>query len=241
VSSVLCRQALIALLLTATAATAQDVHTSGMDAPAKATSVPTATAATTTSDEAFRTRVNTLEERVVDLKEKIFRSKARLLLLQETVLGGDISTGARAVIVHQNEMGNSFVLESVSYALDGAPLFTKSDVGGNLASQKEIEVFNGRIVPGQHQLAVRLVYRGNGFGVFNYVDGYRFTVQNSFTVEMEPGKATTARIVAYERGDITTDLKERPAVRLETQVTRDAPSNLPPQTADGASASDTSR
>src|SRR5687768_13485659 len=57
-----------------------------------------------TADEAFHTRVKTLEEQVVDLKEKIFRTKARLLLLQETVLGGDLSTGARAVIFHRNEM-----------------------------------------------------------------------------------------------------------------------------------------
>jgi hypothetical protein len=67
-----------------------------------------------TADEAFNTRVKTLEEEVVDLKEKIYRSKARLLLLQETVLGGDLSTGARAVLFHKNEMGNSFVLESVA-------------------------------------------------------------------------------------------------------------------------------
>src|SRR5262249_38918160 len=69
-----------------------------------------------TSDEAFQTRVKTLEEQVVDLKEKIYRSKARLLLLQETVLGGDLSSGARAVLVHKNDMGGTFALESVAYA-----------------------------------------------------------------------------------------------------------------------------
>lgn len=239
-SPVLSRQALFALLLTATVASAQAETPTGAPASGQAAAGSQADVAAplTTSDEAFRTRVSTLEERVVDLKEKIFRSKARLLLLQEAVLGGDISTGAHAIIVHRNEMGSTFVLESVSYALDGAPLFTKTDQDGDLASQKELEIFNGRIVPGQHQLAVKLVYRGNGYGVFNYVNGYRFTVQNSFTLEMAPGKATTARIVGYERGDITTDLKERPAVRLETQVTRDAPENRVPATADGASASD---
>src|SRR3954466_3319745 len=89
-------------------------------------------ASAVTADEAFNTRVKTLEEQVVDLKEKIYRSKARLLLLQETVLGGDLSTGARAVLFHKNEMGNSFVLESVAYALDGAPIFTKVNEDGDL-------------------------------------------------------------------------------------------------------------
>lgn len=224
------RPALLALLLAANLASAQETAaqadaTPSAEAPA-ATDAQTPDAGqaeATTSDEAFRTRVKTLSARVDDLKEKVFQSKARLLLLQEAVLGGDITSGAHAVIIHQNDMGASFVLESISYALDGSPIFTKVDVDEELASKKEFEIFNGRIVPGQHQLAVRLVYRGHGFGVFNYVDGYRFKVQNSFTIDMEPGKATTARVVAFERGDITTDMKERPSVRLETQVTRDVP------------------
>ncbi|WP_141332402.1 MULTISPECIES: dihydrolipoamide acetyltransferase [Myxococcus] len=175
-----------------------------------------------TADEAFNARVKTLEEQVVDLKEKIYRSKARLLLLQETVLGGDVTTGARAHIVHKNEMGGSFILESVTYALDGAPIFTQLDLQGELAKREQFEVFNGRIVPGQHQLAVRLVYRGNGFGVFSYVEGYKFKVQSSYTFNAEPGKVSTVRVVGFEQGGVTTDHKDRPAVRYDIELSRDA-------------------
>nr|WP_225937358.1 dihydrolipoamide acetyltransferase [Myxococcus sp. RHSTA-1-4] len=174
-----------------------------------------------TAEEAFDTRVKTLEEQVVDLKEKIYRSKARLLLLQETVLGGDVSTGSRAVIVHKNEMGGSFMLESVTYALDGAPIFTQVDTEGDLGKRLEFEVFNGRIVPGQHQIAVRLVYRGNGYGVFSYLEGYKFKVQSSYTFNAEPGKLSTVRVVGFEQGGLTTDLKDRPAVRYDIEVSRD--------------------
>src|SRR6185295_19438009 len=159
-----------------------------------------------TSDEAFQTRVKTLEEQVVDLKEKIYRTKARLLLLQETVLGGDLSSGARAVLVHKNDMGGSFALESVAYALDGAPIFTKVDVDGDLARQEQLEIFNGRIIPGQHQIAVRLVYRGHGYGLFNYLEGYKFRVQSSYTFNAEAAKVTSVKVVGYERGGITADL-----------------------------------
>jgi len=38
----------------------------------------------------------TLEERVSDLKEKIFRTKARLMNLQEMVIGGDITSATSA-------------------------------------------------------------------------------------------------------------------------------------------------
>ena len=175
-----------------------------------------------TSDEAFQTRVKTLEEQVVDLKEKIYRTKARLLLLQETVLGGDLSSGARAVLVHKNDMGGSFALESVAYALDGAPILTRSDKDGDLANRPEFEIFNGRIVPGQHQIAVRLVYKGKGFGVFSYLEGYKFTVSSSYTFTAEPGKVTTVKVVGYEKGGLTTELKDWPAVRYDVEVNREA-------------------
>ena len=183
-----------------------------------------------TAEEAFDTRVKTLEEQVVDLKEKIYRSKARLLLLQETVLGGDVSTGSRAVIVHKNEMGGSFLLESVAYALDGAPIFTQVDTEGDLGKRLEFEIFNGRIVPGQHQIAVRLVYRGNGYGVFSYLEGYKFKVQSSYTFTAEPGKVSTVRVVGFEQGGLTTDLKDRPAVRYDIEVSRDAGRKVAPAT-----------
>nr|WP_211194654.1 dihydrolipoamide acetyltransferase [Pyxidicoccus fallax] len=181
-----------------------------------------------TAEEAFDTRVKTLEEQVVDLKEKIYRSKARLLLLQESVLGGDVSTGSRAVIVHKNEMGGSFMLESVTYALDGAPIFTQVDTEGDLGKRQEFEVFNGRIVPGQHQIAVRLVYRGNGYGVFSYLEGYKFKVQSSQSFTAEPGKVTTVRVVGFEQGGLTTDLKDRPAVRYDIELTRETGRKVEP-------------
>ncbi|MGZ5957021.1 MAG: dihydrolipoamide acetyltransferase [Myxococcaceae bacterium] len=193
-------------------------------APVKpvAPSTPSDASLPVTSDEAFQTRVKTLEEQVVDLKEKIYRTKARLLLLQETVLGGDLSSGARAVLVHKNEMGGSFALESVAYALDGAPILTRTDKDGDLAGRPEFEIFNGRIVPGQHQIAVRLVYKGKGFGVFSYLEGYKFTVSSSYTFTSEPGKVTTVKVIGYEKGGLTTELKDRPAVRYDVEVNREA-------------------
>jgi hypothetical protein len=182
---------------------------------------PTDAAAAQTADEAFATRVKTLEEQVVDLKEKIFRTKARLLLLQETVLGGDLSTGARAVIFHRNEMGSQFILESVAYALDGAPIFTKVDAQGDLDKREEFEIFNGRIVPGNHQIAVRMVYRGHGYGIFSYLEGYKFKLQSNQTFTAEAGKVTTVKVVGFEKGGITADIKDKPAIRYDITTAKD--------------------
>lgn len=174
-----------------------------------------------TADEKNELQTRTLEERVSDLKEKIFRTKARLLNLQEMVIGGDITTGSKAVLVHRNEMGSSFYLESVAYALDGAPIYTKVDVEGDLEKREEFEIFNGRIVPGNHQISVQMVYHGHGFGVFSYLEGYKFKVQSSYTFNAEPGKVNTVKVVGFEKGGFTAELKDRPAVRYDVDVARE--------------------
>ena len=210
--------------------------------PAAAPATPgaastTASAAPTGApqDEAFDLKVKGLEEQVNDLKEKVYRTKARLLLLQETVLGGDITSGAKAVLYHRNEMGSSFFLESVQYAFDSSPIYSKVDVDGDLDKREEFEIFNGRIQPGNHQISVKLQYRGHGFGVFSYLDGYKFKIQSSYTFNAEGGKVTSVKIVGYEKGGITAELKDKPAVRYDVEVTRDTAKKQEQPTSDNAS------
>jgi hypothetical protein len=187
-----------------------------------------APSATASGDEQVDLKIKGLEEQVNDLKEKIFRTKSRLLLLQESVLGGDISSSAKAVIYANNEMGSSFVLESATYTLDGAPIFNKIDNGGDLADKPSFEIFNGLIVPGNHQISVRLAYRGHGFGLFTYLEGYKFKVQSSYTFNAEPGRLTVVKVVGFEKGGITTELKDKPAVRYDVEVSKEKPA---PETA----------
>jgi hypothetical protein len=188
---------------------------------------PAASAAPQTADDKSDLKVKALEERVSDLKEKIFRTKARLLSLQEMVIGGDITTGAKAVLVHRNEMGSSFYLESAAYALDGAPIYTKVDVDGDLEKREEFEIFNGRVTPGEHQVSVQLVYRGHGYGIFSYLEGYKFRVQSSNAFTAEPGKVVTVRVVGFEKGGITAELKDRPGVRYDVDLRREEGGTAP--------------
>ena len=171
-------------------------------------------------EDAYDVRVRDLEERVNQLKMRIYQSKARLVRLQEAVMHGVVS-GARARLVHRNEMGSTFKLQEAHYFLDGAPLKQMSNLDGSLADQKEIELFQGQIVPGNHQLSVNLVYAGNGYGIFSYLKGYRFKIRSSYTFSAEEGKFTEIKVVGYERGGITTDLRERPTVRYDVDVMKD--------------------
>ncbi len=184
--------------------------------PSRAQSpAPSPTPVPAAADEpSYNLRLRNIEERVNDLKEKVFQSKARLIQLQEVVLHGAIS-GAKAVIVHKNEMGGTFRLSRLQYALDGAPIYNRVATGEELEAPDEIEVFNGSIAPGNHQLSLYLEYTGSGYGVFSYLKGYTFKVKSSQMVTAEEGKLTFVRVVGFEKGNITTELKDRPAVRYE--------------------------
>ncbi|MGD8861787.1 MAG: dihydrolipoamide acetyltransferase [Myxococcales bacterium] len=165
----------------------------------------------------YSVRLRDLEVRVNELKEQVFRSKARLSLLAETVLQGVVA-GAQARIVHENEMGNSYRLVKVVYALDGAPIFNKADEEGGLGDREQFDIYNGSIVPGEHTLTVQLEYRGHGYGIFSYLKGYRFKVSSSYTFTAPEGKAVTLRVVGFEKGGPTAPLEERPAVRYVERV-----------------------
>src|SRR5205814_1609471 len=113
-------------------------------APAESTAAPAAGAASADQG-AYTVRLRGLEKNVNELKEQIFRTKARLNLLKETVLGGVIGA-SRAIIHHKNEMGSSFRLIKAAFALDGVQISAKSDAG--LSDLQEFDVYNGAIQPG---------------------------------------------------------------------------------------------
>jgi len=188
---------------TGTAAPGTDATASGEDTMAAGT---------------YAVRLRDLEQRINELKEQIFRSKARLSLLAETVLQGVVA-GAQAVVVHENRMSSSYRLVKAVYALDGAPIFNKADEEGSLAEQETFQVYNGSIVPGEHTLTVNLEYRGHGYGIFSYLKGYRFKVRSNYSFTAPEGRAITVRVVGYEKGGPTAPLEERPAIRYVERVT----------------------
>ena len=190
-----------------------------MAAPAPASSpAPAAVPAPAPGDSsASGVRLKALERNVNDLKEQVFRTRARLNLLKETVLGGVIGA-SRCVIKHKNEMGATFRLIKVMYALDGVQIMNKVDDTGRLADMPEFDVYNGAIQPGNHTLSVQLVYQGSGFGVFSYLKGYKFKASSSDTFIAADGKATVVTVVGYEKGGMTTNMEDRPAVEFKVNM-----------------------
>jgi len=167
----------------------------------------------------YAVRLRDLQQRIDQLKEQIRRSHTRLSLLSDTILSGGAS-GSRAVIRFENKLSNQFKLTRALVVLDGAVQYNKTDRSGVLAEQKVIPIFNGSIPPGDHTVQVLVNLRGHGYGVFSYLRGYRFEVRSSHSFTAVEGKTTRLRVLAYEKGGVTTPLEERPAVRyLEKVVT----------------------
>jgi uncharacterized small protein (DUF1192 family) len=175
---------------------------------------PAAAASTEVTGEQYVVRLRNLEQRINELKEEIFRSKARLSLLAESVLQNAVG-GSRAQIVHQNEMGGSYRLATVVYSLDGAPIFNREDDTGALADRREFQVYNGQLGSGDHSLGVNLTYIGAGLP---YMRGYRFSVRSTQSFSVPEGKAIRIRVVGFEKGGPLESPESRPAVRYVQQV-----------------------
>lgn len=173
------------------------------------------------ADASYRAKIRGLEEKVNELKESIFRSKAKLMMLTEQVTGG-LSTSAKLLLVHEDQMGAGFQLVQRHFFLDGMPLHQDTDeTGEKFKNEGEIIIFDGPIIEGTHTLTVSLVYRGAGAGLFSYLDGYNFQLKDSFTFTTEQGKITTNKVVGFEQGDFTTSFLERPAIRMDSEVLDD--------------------
>jgi hypothetical protein len=155
-------------------------------------------------------RLRRLEQRVQELKERAWRTKARVSELEEAVLGAGV--GANATIVHVDKMGSSYELVQLVYNLDGTQIFARKADSGALDEIEDIEVLSGPLSPGSHTVSVLAVYQGRGYGVFKYMNKYKFTVRSSHTFTANEGKATRIEAVAFERGNVTTPIQQRPAI-----------------------------
>jgi hypothetical protein len=146
--------------------------------------------------------VRTLEERVSGLRQRVQATRERVRA--ETGV-----QGTRTVVVHHNEVGQRYWLESASYALDGEPFYVKTDLDGDLAGRTSIEVFDALVAPGAHELSVELVYRGEGWGRRPGGDGARIFVRSSHAFQAA-GPRATITVVAHERSGA-----DRPALRFD--------------------------
>ncbi len=205
-------------------------ETPATETPATETSLPTPTVPvpTTTTPATNATpvqlRLRRLEQGAQSLKERAFRNKATVAMLKERVVGGGV--GAQLHLFHRNEMGSSFRLVRLAYALDGAQIFSRTEKSSpNLYKVKDFDVLTGPVNPGTHTVNVVAVYRGHGYGVFKTLETFTFTVRSTHTFTVAEGKIAKVEAIAYEKGNsLTKKMKDRPGVRFK--VVQQEPDNV---------------
>lgn len=158
-----------------------------------------------------------VEQDVSNLKERVFRSKATLQLLRELVIEG-ATIGSRVSVWHVNKMSSAYTVESVQYFLDGKAIFSRTDTTGGLDDMDAVEIHAQTLPPGQHNLQINMVLRGNGMGVFSYVRAYSFKVRSSYAFTVEDGSLTTVQVVIDEKGGPFTSFVDRPDVGYEESM-----------------------
>lgn len=122
---------------------------------------------------------------------------------------------ARVRVVVENAMGESFVLVGAKLALDDRLIHDRQSE--QLAGQKTFVVYDGVLAAGEHDLDVSLALRGQGYGVFSYLKGYRFSAKTKQRFEVDGDQRAVVRVVAHERGGPTTPLEERPAISVTVE------------------------
>lgn len=158
-----------------------------------------------------------INARIQEIEGRILLAKDKVDLLRDTIFGGTIAR-SRAVVVHRNEMGTSFVLERAVYTLDGGTIFSRENTDGALDANKEFELYNGPISAGDHDLAVSLIYSGSADGVFTYLKGYKFKVESKYRFNVPDGRMTTVSVVSLAKGDITASTSDRIGVRYDVET-----------------------
>ncbi len=185
-------------------------------------------------------RLNALQTDVDGLKDRIFRSKARLSLLKETVLRG-VLAGSRVILAHRNLMGSGYKLVRVVYTLDGAQIFAKNDETGGLDTEDELVIIDGNLPPGPHNVQLELTYTGHGYGVFSYLSGYSWTSNSSYSFTAPENGAIKVVSSGYEEGNLTTEMSDRPNVNWQEQPLDASGRPLPKQRRRSASSKSKSK
>jgi hypothetical protein len=131
------------------------------------------------------------------------------------------------VIGHSNEMGASFRLIKLVYALDGTQVFARTDdTAESLYKARSFDVFAGPISPGNHTISAVATYRGHGYGVFEYLSKYTFTARGNQAFIAGAGKISKVDCHGFEKGGPTMPLEKRAAVECKvTQVQPDKPAD----------------
>jgi hypothetical protein len=122
-----------------------------------------------------------------------------------------VPLGIPVEVIHLNEM-KGLRLVSLSYTVDGACAFSWSDDRTQADSQPDqLNVLRTQLDPGEHEIGMVAEYGPRIATPYGY--DYVMKVRGAYILNL--GSATRLFVTSYEKGDITTPIEKRPALRFE--------------------------
>lgn len=161
---------------------------------------------------AYTVRLKDLQERVELLHEQVRRMQQRQKLLGASVPS---SGPVQAEIDVRDLTTSAFVLMGVKVWLDDQLVYQRSE-GGAAVGDRAVTAFRGGVAPGEHTVRVSVDLAGNS-ALLPYMRAYHFEVRDERRFVATEGHAASVTIGAFERGDVTTPLEQRPAISWDTQ------------------------
>lgn len=152
------------------------------------------------------------------LKQLVLEEKMQMQLLRFLTRKEGIGSGAtRLTIDFASEMSERYKIYSLVYKLDGQVVYSffYGDAVGKVAQERKPRAFTQPLAPGSHVLEVQIVHTGNDTGVFSYLNDYKIMTEKKTSFEIRKETQTKIELVAFEKGWILTDFKERPDLRLK--------------------------
>ncbi len=131
-----------------------------------------------------------------------------------------VGPAGRVLVTFEDKLSTSFRLQTVLFGVDADPLLICRGGGRTLDAAAPIVVYDGDLSAGSHELRVELEYRGDGAGIFSYLQGYRFEVRGAHAFELQDAQFLSLHVTAWEQGSAETALEDRPQLRFEDRSTQ---------------------
>ncbi len=126
----------------------------------------------------------------------------------------DCNQSIRVLI--ENDVSETYKLARFRVSIDGLVLCEASVTHG---ARGEMIPTGSALVPvGDHDIDVALSYTGSGYGVFAYLNRYRFDVVGKHTIAHSSDAVVLVHARVQEVGGASTPLEERLAIAFDEEV-----------------------
>lgn len=152
------------------------------------------------------------------LKDAIINQKTQLKLFRQLMLNEGIQTAYPKISFNfKNKLSERYRVFSVSYFIDGVRSysFINDNITDPTKKSQLPDKFWRSLAPGRHSVKVSIGYMGNDTGIFSYLADYKVNMEAVKEFTFERGQNLHIDVIAYERGGIFTDFKERAQVELK--------------------------